>query len=31
NAVRATMEAIKQLKTVNSVAKLREKKVEEIR
>ncbi|MBQ6367205.1 MAG: 30S ribosomal protein S5 [Erysipelotrichaceae bacterium] len=31
NAVRATMEAVKQLKTVNSVAKLREKKVEEIR
>lgn len=31
NAVRATITALKSLKTVNSVAKLREKKVEEIR
>ena len=31
NAVRATITALKSLKTVNGVAKLREKKVEEIR
>ena len=31
NMVRATMEALSQLKTVNQVAKLRGKKVEEIR
>ena len=31
NAVRATMDALGQLRTVNSVAKLRNKKVEEIR
>lgn len=31
NAVRATVAALTQLKTINTVAKLREKKVEEIR
>ena len=31
NAVHATMTALSELKTVNTVAKLREKKVEEIR
>ncbi len=31
NVIQATMEGLKQLKTVNSVARLREKKVEEIR
>ena len=31
NVVHATFEALKQLKTVNSVSRLREKKVEEIR
>ena len=31
NVIHATMEALKQLKTINSVARMREKKVEEIR